>query len=567
MATPRKILVLDLGMQSLRLAEFSASQTGELTLIRGARREFLLDPALDTSRPEQTKLALREILKEWKPKSSEAICILPAHAAFIRVVPLDVPGGEEGPVDAVARFEAQQNIPFPLEEVTWDYVPLGRTPTGAVNVAFIAMKTDVLEPLCRAISDTGLSISSFTVAPLALYDAFRHTQMGQSGEPVLLLDFGSRTTNMLVASTDSFFCRSIPTGGIAITSAASKDIHIDLDEAENLKVTRGSVALGPGFEPPADPVQANLARIARQSLLKVQADITRSLSYYRTTLGGKDPAQILISGGMVAMPYLAEFLIEKLQKETSSFNPLEGIALTREGTAFAESNPGNLGELVGGALELVPGNHHTALNLLPPMLARKRALLRRLPFLVAAAVILLATLVAWCLYARNAVEFTRQETAKISAVAANEGQISSQLQQLQADESLVLKKSDELYSLITLRQAYPGILKELAARVPERFLWITEVQAIGDTPQKEGPPKPVEGKVTAVMVKGLYLDNPRQASVIDDFVIALQSSDIFSVEEKDKSKIITERGSPNGEFWAYPFSLRIPLRTNFTTLP
>lgn len=566
MATPRNILVLDLGMQSLRLAEFSASEAGELKLIRGARREFLLDPALDTSRPEQTKLALREILKEWKPKSSEVICVLPAHTAFLRVVPLDVPGDAEGQVDAVARFEAQQNIPFPLEEVTWDYVPLGRTPTGAVNVVFIAMKTDVLEPLCRAIFDAGLSISSFTVAPLALLDAFRRTQAGQSGEPVLLLDFGSRSTNMLVASTDSFFCRSIPTGGIAITSAVSKDIHLDLDEAENLKVTRGSVALGPGFEPPPDPVQANLARLARQSLLKVQADITRSLSYYRTTLGGKDPTQILLSGGMVSMPYLAEFLIEKLQKETSPFQPLEGIALTKEGAAFAESNPGNLGELVGGALELIPGNH-TAVNLLPPMLARKRALLRRLPFLVAAAVILLVTLVAWCLYARNAAEFTRQETGKISAVAANESQISSRLQQLQADESLVLKKSDELSFLITLRQAYPAILKELAAKVPERFLWITEVQAVGDTPQKEGSPKTPESKVTAVMVKGLYLDNPRQASVIDDFVTVLQSSEIFFVEEKDKSKIITQRGSPNGEFWAYPFSLRIPLRTSFTTLP
>ena len=137
MAAPRKILVLDLGMQSLRLAEFSMSKSGELTLIRGTRREFLLDPALDTSRPEQTKVALKEILKEWKLKSSEVICVLPAHSAFTRVVPLDVPGGAEGQVDAVAAFEAQQNIPFPLEEVIWDYVSLGTTPSGAVNVVFI----------------------------------------------------------------------------------------------------------------------------------------------------------------------------------------------------------------------------------------------------------------------------------------------------------------------------------------------------------------------------------------------------------------------------------------------
>jgi len=55
--------------------------------------------------------------------------------------------------------------------------------------------------------------------------------------------------------------------------------------------------------------------------------------------------------------------------------------------------------------------------------------------------------------------------------------------------------------------------------------------------------------------------------VIDDFVTALQSSDLFTVEEKDKSKIIVQRASPNGEFWAYPFSLLIPLRTPITQLP
>jgi len=182
-------------------------------------------------------------------------------------------------------------------------------------------------------------------------------------------------------------------------------------------------------------------------------------------------------------------------------------------------------------------------------------------------VILLATLGAWCFYARNAAEFTRQETEKLALVTANESQISSQLQQLQTEESVMLKKSGDLQSLIALRQAYPKILAELTAKVPERFLWITEVQAVGDTPQKESPTKLAEGKIVAVMIKGLYLDNPRQASVIDDFVTALQNSEVFLVEEKDKSKIITERGSPNGEFWAYPFSLRIPLRSNFTPLP
>ena len=90
---------------------------------------------------------------------------------------------------------------------------------------------------------------------------------------------------------------------------------------------------------------------------------------------------------------------------------------------------------------------------------------------------------------------------------------------------------------------------------------------MGDAPQKNSAKSPDPIVVKALLVKGLYLDNPRQAAVIDDFVNSLQSSDLFSVNENEKSKIITQRGSPSGDHWAYPFALRIPLRNPLTFLP
>jgi type IV pilus assembly protein PilM len=232
MAASRKILVLDLGMQSLRLAEFSKTPEGGLRLLRGARREFLLDPALDTSRPEQIGIAVQEILKQWKLKSGEVVCVLPSHTVFTRVVPLDVPGGATGNVDAIVRFEAHQNIPFPLEEVVWDYVTMGETGTGAVNVVFVAVKRDLLEAIGQAVSSSGLNIASMTVSPMALYDAFRYAGIRDSEAPTLLLDIGSRTTNMVIDAPGSFFSRSIPSGGLAVSLAIAKDIHADLEEAE-----------------------------------------------------------------------------------------------------------------------------------------------------------------------------------------------------------------------------------------------------------------------------------------------------------------------------------------------
>ena len=574
MATPRKILVLDLGMQSLRLAEFSASPEGGLRLLRGARREFLLDPALDTSRPDQIRVALQEILKHWKLKSGEVVCVLPSHTVFTRAVPLDVPGGATGNVDAIVRFEAHQNIPFPLEEVVWDYVAMGETGTGAVNVVFVAVKNDLLEAIGQAVSSSGLNITSVTVSPLALYDAFRHAGLPDSGAPTLLLDIGSRTTNMVIASADSFFSRSIPSGGLAVTMAIAKDIHAELEEAERLKVDRASVGLGPGFEPPADPVEANLARVTRQALLKTQADISRSLGYYRSTLGGKEPSEILLTGGMASMPYLSEFIQEKFQKETGFFNPMKGISATNEAAQFLESHTHNMGELAGGAMELLP-EYRTIINLLPPSILRKQNFIRRLPYLATAAALMIATLGAWYLFANNATKVTLQKTEEITQLSKQADAVAEKLRSLQKKQDEIRKTSGELLNVVLLREAYPKIIAELAAKVPDRFLWITEVQPAVESPSKnsarnameKGAEKGAEHAVKAVIVKGLYLVNPRQASVIDDFVTSLQSSELFVVEEKEMTKVITQRGSPSGEYWAYPFALRIPLRTPIPNLP
>lgn len=564
MASDQKFLSLDLGMQSLRLAEFSISRKGQLKLLRGARREFLIDPALDTSRPDQTRLALADILKSWKLKSGKVACVLPAHTVFTRVVPLDVPGGISGQVDAVARFEAQQNIPFPLEEVVWDYVVMGELPSGAVNVVFLAVKTDLVESLCAAVAGAGLKVESITVALLALHDAVDYSDLG-SGDTgtTLLLDIGSRTTNMVIEGPGPFFCRSIPSGGFAITSAISKDLHTTLEEAEHLKITRGSVGLGPNFEPPSDPVEANLAKIARQNLIKTQADIARSLAYYRSNLGGTDPERILLSGGMASMPYLAEIIHEKFQKPVGFWNfqiDTEQSSHLDNASDFIEKNPHNLGELIGGALQFIRGSQHTKVRLLPPSVARKQSFAKKIPTLAVAAALFILSLVTWAAYGTRAAQATRKETEKLAQDSRRMEQLSKKIQGLLKSQAEIRRTSSELLSIVLLRDAYPKIVSELAAKVPDRFLWITEIQAAGDLSQKNAAAKTADTSLKAILVKGLYLDNPRQASVIDDFVTSLQSSELFAVEENEKSKVIIQRSSPSGEFWAYPFALRIPLR-------
>jgi Tfp pilus assembly protein PilN len=225
-----------------------------------------------------------------------------------------------------------------------------------------------------------------------------------------------------------------------------------------------------------------------------------------------------------------------------------------------------MGELVGGALELLP-EKRTAISLLPPSVAKKQSLARQLPYFITAGVLFLATLTAWWLYATNATKVTDQKKDEINRIYSEQTGHSDKIKTLQKQQQEIARTNNEILSLILLRDAYPRILAELAGKIPSRFLWITEVQPAVEIAPKSTPAKVGDNSVKAVIVKGLYLDNPRQASVIDDFVTSLQSSEVFLVEEKEKSKIITQRGSPNSDYWAYPFALKIPLRSPIQPLP
>jgi hypothetical protein len=375
---------------------------------------------------------------------------------------------------------------------------------------------------------------------------------------------------MVIAAPDMFFSRNIPSGGLAITSAIAKELHVELTEAEQIKVARGFIGSG-GTDPSTDSADANLAKITRQALLRTQADIARSLSYYRSNLNGGEPDRIVITGGMSSLPGLSEFLSEKFHKEVTFFRPLRNVPLSeREDSTAAEfiaSNPNNLGELIGGALTLTPWEH-TGTDLLPPTLRKKREFLKRLPHLMIAATVFLGTLSAWSLCNQHETDRLRKASEAASESIAKKTALDSRIRELSLKIDSVHGAGDSLLALATLRAAYPSILAELAEKLPPRFLWMTEISPLGDSPQKSANGKPADSPgVRYLSIKGLYLDNPRQASVIDDFVNSLQSSPLFAFEEKDKSKVIMQRVTPNGEFWAYPFSLKVPLKTAIAPLP
>jgi type IV pilus assembly protein PilM len=489
-----------------------------------------------------------------------------------------LPSVEEDKIERIITFEAQQNVPFPIEEVVWDYQLVGSDSADKIEVVLVAIKADLLEGLNAAVEKAGLRTTLVDVATMALYNAFRFNYSELTGCS-LVIDIGARTTNLLFVEPGKIFSRSIPIGGSSITSAIAKEFNEPFSAAELRKKQDGFVSLGGAYAESTDPEVARVSKLVRNTMTRLHAEVARSISFYRTQQQGSTPQRVFLCGGTVSTPYMREFFHEKLQWPIEFFNPLRNVTVSSS-VAIDEvaRSAHTLGELVGLALRSTL-TCPMELNLRPANVVRRQRLAQRRPFFILAGVCFVLGLLGWGFY------FLR--------VAAVEGRVAGTLQedvdrmrgvekriaQLKKETAALDAAALPLLSAINDRGAWLRIIDDLNARLPKENIWITElaptsagrilgeagaagVGASGSNSTKPAAPGKSIPMIDGVFVRGLYLSNPKQQEIVVDYFRNLLSSTVFEVDPNRQSEVI-KPSTPTNTEWAYPYELRLKLRQPF----
>ncbi len=567
-------------MQTVTLADFRASQDGSVTLHSCKQDELIVDPGADATRAEQIEASVGLLRRSLgiTAKLPVNFC-LPSQSVFTRFVKL--PGSTPEEVDDIIGFEAQQNVPFPIDEVVWDYQIMGEPKENSWDVALVAIKADQLGETNWAVNTTGFKTSTIDVAPMALYNAFRYNYSELTGCS-LLVDIGARTTNLIFIEGPRVFSRSIPVGGSTISAAIAKEFKQDVLVGEKLKLEKGFVGLGGAYADPEDPTEAKIAKIVRNTMTRLHAEIARSIGFYRQNQSGSAPVRAYLCGGTVSLPYMVEFFSEKLQMPIEHFNPLRNVTVASAKTAAVVADCAHtFGEVVGSALRALD-NCPIEINLRPFTVVREHDLARRKPYLILAAICLLLAPAAWWFYLNRASSLTQEILDAVNADVANLEAVATQFTALEEESKKLQEIAAPLILASAERTAWAAILDELGAKLPKRFIWVTDLKPLsegkpisvggvaGPSQAADRPPRPgatpaSPAKIDALLISGLYLANPpnsKEAKVIDEFVDQLQTSGIFKVGERDKSKDV--RSTIDGQRWAYPYSFILPLKTPIT---
>jgi type IV pilus assembly protein PilM len=575
MSAPPRILSLNLGSQSVALAEFHGQAAGGLVLTAFRMREILADPASESARNAHITNAIREMLGELEIDRGKVNYAVASQSVFARFVKL--PSVDEEKIERIIGFEAQQNVPFPIDEVVWDYQLVGGGTDEQIQVVLVAIKADLLEAINGAIESAGLEPLLVDVATMALYNAFRYNYPDLTGCS-LLVDIGARTTNLLFVEPGKVFSRSVPIGGSSISSAIAKEMSEPLAAAEFRKKREGFVSLGGAYAEPADPDIARMSKIVRGTLTRLHAELMRSISHYRAQQQGTQPQRVFLAGGSASTPYMREFFLEKLQLPIEFFNPLRNVTVASAAVADQVSKSAHLlGELVGLALRSTT-TCPMELNLAPASVVRAREMTKRRPFLLLAAACFILGLLAWSAYYIRAAYVERRVVAqlqeKLDVMRAVERRMTNLRREIAALDNVAIP----LTTAIDERNFWPALLEDLNARLPTQDIWITElVPTSGGKPvgvseaeraklsiapsSSPAANKSSEPVIDGIFVRGLYLFNPKQQEVVVDYFRNLIKSPFFKIDPNNQSRVIKPT-TPNNTEWAFPYELHLDLRTS-----
>ena len=383
MLNAKSFLAVDFGATNLKVAEFELNEAGGLLLRQYSFRSLGAEGMQEAAREQAVVKALQELLAQTGFRSKLVNVCAPGFNTFSRFVKL--PPVDTAKVPQIIQYEAQQNVPFPLDEVVWDYQILGAT-GEELEVLLVAIKVDVVEGLFRMSEAAGLRTQLVDVSTAALCNAFRFNYPDLEGCS-MLLDIGARTSNLLFFEGNNMYSRGISIGAHAITQDFARETRLAFDEAERLKIEEGFVSLGGAYEEPDNPQQAAISKIARQVMTRLHIQVNQSIQFYRNQQRGSAPQRLFLAGGASLMPYTAEFFSEKLSLPADAveyFNPFRNLQidpeLNREELAKVAHS---LGEVVGLGLRNV-AHCPVELNLMPKSSLQRQAFNQKKPFIVAA---------------------------------------------------------------------------------------------------------------------------------------------------------------------------------------
>jgi type IV pilus assembly protein PilM len=266
----------------------------------------------EVKQQDAVQQAIRQALVQGGVQATEAVIGVSGGSVIAKRV--NLPKMSESELGESIRWEAEQHIPFDIDDVTIDFQIL-RQDGPQLEVMLVAVKKGKVQSYADVVEACGLNVVVVDVDVFALETQYQHNESGQGNEVVALVNVGHETTNTnILQGGVNVYARDIFVGGRQYASTIAQ--RFDLAPAEAEAIVRGEQGAVSWVE--VEPVLDLVSQ-------EIGQEIQRTLDYFGTTAEHERIQRIFLSGGCALIPGLQEFLAGQWGIEVIRANPFKRV--------------------------------------------------------------------------------------------------------------------------------------------------------------------------------------------------------------------------------------------------
>lgn len=487
-------------------------------------KKVLSTPGLDQN--DAIRVALGEFVAQYDVGKAVVAMSVPGHQAFARFAKL--PPVEPKKVPDIVKFEAVQQIPFPIEQVEWDYQTFASPDSPEVEVGIFAITREKVMEKLTLYEDVDIVPNIVTLSPVAAYNALAYDLAFTETTPgTVILDIGTTSTDLVVADAGRVWIRTFPIGGHHFTEALVNAFQLTYPKAEKLKREADSSKHARHIFQALRPVFSDLAQ-----------DVQRSIGFYQSSHSGSNLQRLIGIGSTFRLPGIRKFLKQQLQLDVYRLEQFKRLSLDGPRAGEFQAETLNLATAYGLALQ---GLNNAALvaNLMPTSVVRTSMWKGKVKWFGIAAGV--AGAAALAMFYRPFIDSqavaANPKPREVDAVLAQVSQLKSEAGEVTA-AAAADPKVEELMKLLDKRDIYGHIVRDVGLMVADA------TDKASKLPAPSSGPKPTAPALAIKDLKTTFV--PSAEGQASDQPPADPNAAAAPVGPKVQIELTVETGQPEG---------------------
>ena len=344
-------------------------------------KKILTTPDLDVD--EQIQLGLDNLLSTHDLAKSTVVVSVAGHMGFARFAKL--PPVDPKKIPDIVKFEAAQQIPFPIDQVEWDYHVFSQPDSPDVEAGIFAITQEKINDFLEDYRQVGIAVDGVTLSPLAVYNAMAYDlKLTSESNGVVMLDIGSRSTDVIIFNEGNLWMRTLNIGGNTFTECLVEAFKLSFPKAEKLKRESSTSKYARQIFTAMRPVFADLVQ-----------EVQRSLAYYQSLNRDAQLDRLIGFGSTFRLPGLQKYFKQQIQMDVTRPDGFDRISVDGKQAADFSDHAVNLATAYGLALQGLDLAAVDA-NILPAQITRQQLWRSKQPwFAASAAMVALPALLLW----------------------------------------------------------------------------------------------------------------------------------------------------------------------------